>query len=525
MRVSNQIIQRMKLAFSTLPTLTSNRLRNYYPKWFSSAALGIFCIILKMPGKYVSKLVPIRACAFVTSLALEFYDWEVAQPYMRKAKNFPESSKLIFNLELLHIRSESDSDFQSKLFDAVSRPPKLYNEFEAALSWGFWNLSHSRHVQLLERANETLGQLSQGLDDPTKRMLPHFTSNMGHLGYLTSYIGHYSVTDPNRSIILWPDPSPNKFFLDLVISQSPLKISTMRGVPRLSEIDIAQRDTLSQSKRADNSWRIELCAGSYSGENFFEVEMQQRFILKFPESSSDFCLEKLRSIGFNPNKWFVILHIRDSSGTFDKHGQARDGEIRNYIKFCATVNELGGQVIRMGHSGFSKLPSQMLAIDYAHSEIREDIIDCWLWSHCRWWTGTANGASLAAFAFGATRLITDQWFWDNIGPSQDFFMPKLASKSETFLSISETIHNELSREMGFYSKIPPAGLKLHGVPPDQLSLAAMELYENTQRKYLATATLSKLEIELAKTIRNRNHSQTMRIPTSYSRYMEETLSN
>jgi putative glycosyltransferase (TIGR04372 family) len=525
MRTINMILRKLEVAYTTLPTLTVDRLQDYYPEWFSSSVLRILHALLRLPGNFVSKLVPLRACAFVTSLALEFYGWDTAQPYLDKAKRFPESSKLIFHFELSHYRLDSKSSLKRILFDAVSQPPDTYNKFDAATSWGFWNLSHSLHIELLERVNKTLERLSQNLENPSKRLLPTFTSNMGHLGFLTSYIGHYSVTDPDRSIVLWPDTSPNRFFLDLVMNQSPLRISAMKGVPKLSEIDIAQKDTLSHSKRADNSWRIELCAGAYSREDFFEVEESQRFILKFPEDHSDLCLNELKSIGFNPNKWFVILHIRDSGGSLDKRAQARDGEIKNYSKFCATVNELGGQVIRMGHSGFSQLPSQMIAIDYAHSAIRTDTIDCWLWSHCRWWTGTANGASLAAFAFGATRLITDQWFWDNIGPNRDFFMPKLLSKSEVFLSIPKTINHELSREMGYHSKIPSAGLTLHSVPPHQLSLAALELYEDTAECSGKIRTSSSIEIELAKTIRNEKTAQTMRIPVSYSQYMEENLPN
>jgi putative glycosyltransferase (TIGR04372 family) len=525
MKVANNMLRKMRVAYSTLPTLTIDRLRDYYPEWISSTALKILPVLLRIPGKLGSKFVPVRACAFATSMALEFHGWEKAQPYLEKAKRIPESSKLIFHYELSRTNLEPNSGIQEKLLEAVSLPPDVYDKFNAAISWGFWNLSHSKHIELLERANATLEQISKNLENPTKRLLPSFTSNMGHLGFLTSYIGHYSVMDPDRTIVLWPDASPNKYFLDLVMNQSPLKISTMQGIPKFGEIGVAQRDSLSQSKRADNSWRIELCAGAYSGEDYFEVEESKRFTLKFPEENSDNCIEDLKRIGFDPNKWFVVLHVRDSGGSIDKRAQARDGEVKNYSTFCETINDLGGQVIRMGHNGFSNLSSQMKAIDYAHSTVRKEVIDCWLWSHCRWWTGTANGAAFAAFAFGATRLITDQWFWDSIGPSTDFFMPKLLSKSESFLSISETINHDLSREMGYYSKIPSAGLKLHSVPPDQLSLAALEMYKNTSSHGLKNLSLSGVEIELAKAIRNKKLEQTMRIPGSYSSYMEEYLPN
>jgi putative glycosyltransferase (TIGR04372 family) len=264
----------------------------------------------------------------------------------------------------------------------------------------------------------------------------------------------------------------------------------------------------------EDSWRLEFSSSTYSKQSFPEIEHQNRFKLSFPDKEVDNCRIKLKQIGLDPNKWFVVLHLRESINSKKYNLQARDSEISNYNDFIKIIYESGGQVIRMGNSNFPKLCKSSLAIDYAHSEIKSDVIDCYLWSHCRWWTGNSNGAASAAYAFGATRLITDQWHWSNVGPQHDFFMPKTLVKGKRRLSISETVQSEVGRQM-YVSKLRKKGFEIESATSIQLANAAEDLFRSTEHSANHYPKFMNIEIELSAQLRNIFPSQTMRIPPSY----------
>jgi putative glycosyltransferase (TIGR04372 family) len=182
----------------------------------------------------------------------------------------------------------------------------------------------------------------------------------------------------------------------------------------------------------------------------------------------------------------------------------------------------------MGGKSFAPLKSNFPAIDYAQSEIASDDLDCFLWANCRWWTGNANGASLAAFAFGARRLISDQWFWDNVGPASDFYMPRLLSDERRTFGINETINHELSRNMNV-SRFTQNGLKVRSISSVQLAQAAADLFENTigggnrNVESKVTLRLHPLETKFNLELQNSREGEFMRIPKSYLNFLGDTL--
>jgi putative glycosyltransferase (TIGR04372 family) len=324
-----------------------------------------------------------------------------------------------------------------------------------------------------------------------------------------------------REIVLWPDQSPNSFYVNLVIDQSPIKIITRPGksISPLKEPSLT--DSLLFSRKSSGVWRFEHNSAVCSGQGFPELTGNSNFKLKFPTEKEFECITKLEKIGFNPNKWFVILHVRESSRNNSQSTQARDSEVTKFIDFCKLISDLGGQVVRMGGNSFPKLTKDFQAIDYAHSELASDVLDCWLWANCKWWTGNSNGASLAAHAFGAPRVIVDEWYWDNFGPNTDLYIPKVLLYDGDPLSIAETVNHRFSRNMNM-NVFKRNNLSFRSNTSQEIVSATLDMFDLVSlNTHSDKNVLDESDRQLSKLLLNLNPLHTMRLAPSFRNKMEE----
>jgi len=502
-------------AYKLIPILTKNQLEEYFPSAISKLFLFLAHFLLLLPVKLGLLVVPKRFCYLIASIASNSSKKIKARYFIYKIENYFPSNKLVVHFQLSDQPLKNVSHLnQDQYFGNKSLET---GKFEHLLSWGMWNYSHKHYIDLLYKAIAFLNDATNSDNLDSIRYLPEFTSNLGHLGFLTSYIGHYSKETPERVIGIWPNQSPNQFLMKLILEQSPLKIKTFSSTDNIKDLKFIQKDNLALSLMRGNNWRIEHCSGAYSGQAFPEIK--DGFKLKFPEHLWEQSLDKLKSIGFDKNKWFVALHIRGPRTTALDSIQVRDADVESYREFCHAVNDLGGQVIRMGGKFFNKLSDKFPALDYAHSSINSPELDCWLWANCKWWTGNPNGAMAAAYAFGARRLITDQWFWDNLGCNDDFYIPRLVKKGTRYLSIEDTLNLELSRCM-VPSKFKEINYQVPNLESKILSRAAIDLYNRVfNRSKSNNRDFMKIEEKFNLALKNNQIGQTMRIPESYQNYI------
>ena len=112
-----------------------------------------------------------------------------------------------------------------------------------------------------------------------KRYLPEHTTNMGHLGYLFLYANFYRKCDPCRYIAIWPDISPNKFYLSELIKILPFKTELISGNPSELVIPKNQIDTLNYSRINKGQWRLESATDAPTMQSFPEFIVNDDFIL------------------------------------------------------------------------------------------------------------------------------------------------------------------------------------------------------------------------------------------------------
>jgi len=498
-----------------LPVLTRNQLKSYAPKqvfWIIDPILkaGIKCMTT-MSIRFVPRIIT----ALLVNYALELnLTWQ-ANLLVKKAQSFKKSQHLAFAYEIEIANKQSLKSRDEKLKDAISEKGIKEGRFNSALSWSYWNLSLIEHANFIKNVINSLEKRDTYNQLSGPRLLPEFTTNMGHLGYLVSYLGYYKNQDPTREIVLWPDQAPNSFFMKLVLEQSPIRIATQSGKPDGINLNPSLTDRLLFSRQSSGSWRYEHDSAVCSGQSFPELTGTENFKLTFPVEKESECLAQLEKIGFEPEKWFVLLHIRESVQGNSGSTQARDSEISKFSDFCNLVSDLGGQVVRMGSRSFPKLSQNFRAIDYAHSSVSSEIIDCWLWSNCKWWTGNANGASIAAHSFGAPRVVVDMWFWNNFGPSTDLFLPKILFNGDRPLTMTETVNHSLSRTMN-PNLFKAHNLKFRDNTSDEIVSANLDMYQmlglNEKSK---TSVLDQVDYKLSRLLRNPDPCHTMRISPSF----------
>ena len=510
-----KLIRSPKIAINVLPVLTRNQLKNYAPKevfWLLDRILRAFvkCISTK-----TIEFVPRALSALLVSYALESKLFGQAKLLTKRAQSYGKSQRLAFSYEIEIAKTESLKSRDEKLQYAISHKGIEEGRFSAALLWAYWNLSLIEYATFIKGVLISLEDRKSDSQLSGPRLLPEFTTNMGHLGYLVSYLGYYKNQDPTREIVLWPDQAPNTFFMKLVLEQSPIRIVTQFGKPDSTNLNPSLTDRLLFSRESSGSWRYEHDSAVCSGQRFPELTGTENFKLTFPVEKESECLAQLEKIGFDPEKWFVLLHIRESVQGNSGSTQARDSEISKFSDFCNLISDLGGQVVRMGSRSFPKLSQNFRAIDYAHSTVSNEVIDCWLWSNCKWWTGNANGASIAAHSFGAPRVVVDMWFWNNFGPSTDLFLPKIIFNGNRPLTMTETVNHSLSRTMN-PSLFKASNLKFEDNTSEEIVSANLDMYQMLSLSETSSASvLDQVDYKLSRLLRNPDPFHTMRISPSF----------
>lgn len=338
--------------------------------------------------------------------------------------------------------------YQSSLI-APDFEPQNINEFKRQideLGLLFWNAGHKLYTRQLARFKGSLEFLDSDITKIRNRYLPQFTSNYGHLGFLFLYLNYYRKEDSSRIVFLPDRLSANSFLLEKIINESPIEIKLVNDL-MAQKFSLSNIDTLSFSRTSSGLYRTESSCASGCDQEFPEYSIEEDFVLKLSDDENKAGYEKLSRVLGREIPWFALLHIRGPRNGVERFSQSRDASVSRYNLLCEQVKNSGGLVIRNGEPDFCHLPEDLIAFDYAHSEIKSPFMDVWLNANCAFWVGNMNGASVVPIAFGKPRLVTDAWFIDNNGPSYDHFATKSLFKEGKRLSDEEVMDSPMGRVM------------------------------------------------------------------------------
>ena len=419
---------------------------------------------------------------------------------------------------------ESTEDFLNKFF--------LNNNFTEELrqiiqAWVLYNLNQKRTFLFQKKIKEFVESTDLELPFDSVRLLPDHTRHMGHLGWLFLYANYYRKTDPNRVIQILPNEAANKFYLNELLKIFPLKVNMLYDTNYKNRVKLNSIDNLFMSRVGVGSWRFEPVMAAGTGQNFPEFFVDSDFKLESNLEFSDISIEGLKKIGFDSSKWFVVLHVKENHRGYKVSGETRDSSIENYELSCQLIKDLGGQVVRMGGPNFPKLNENFPAIDYAHSNVRSEHTDYWLWANCKFWIGNGNGASLAVIPFRKPRLVTDHWPWDPNGPSCDLFLPKLFydNRKSRFLTPEETTLSELGRTMK-RPFITSSGMTLIDNSPELIKASTLEMFQSLDtKKYIKIGHDNNIDLQIYSATHTPPSTPRMQLPNVFKKHYEEQLGN
>lgn len=133
-------------------------------------------------------------------------------------------------------------------------------------------------------------------------------------------------------------------------------------------------------------------------------------LLVLSDQDNEWGRGQLQRLGADPDGWFVGLHVRSGDPRVEKSG--RNADIHSYLPAARRIVAEGGVLIRMGNPLMPRLPDMEGVIDYAHSALRSQRLDVYLFAACRFFIGTNSGPLTVPPTFGVPVLATD---WSPIG--------------------------------------------------------------------------------------------------------------
>jgi putative glycosyltransferase (TIGR04372 family) len=329
---------------------------------------------------------------------------------------------------------------------AVDLDPEQIEVFErhAYVLWerGYWDEAFERFERAIE-AQEALARRQQLDQLPISLIEKGFTFAIGTLAFLDTYVKQRMLAGvPLDRTVLLPNPWKvgNQSYLDYWRRYLPNYICNLEAYDNTF---LRLRRLL---KLHHMAWRhpdgrlLSFQQAGVEAEEQWEVEGRKP-LLQLTEAHRERGWEALRQVGLDDDAWFVALHVRE-----DWYHDARNADISTYFRAFERIVERGGWVIRMGDTSMPPLPPLTHVIDYAHSPIKSDWMDVFLWAECRFLIGTTSGPVAIPGTFGVPAVHTN---WCPLGLrywySSDLCLPKRYQKrgGSRPLSFEEVISSRL----------------------------------------------------------------------------------
>jgi putative glycosyltransferase (TIGR04372 family) len=208
-------------------------------------------------------------------------------------------------------------------------------------------------------------------------------------------------------------------------------------------------------------------AGAYQGEPW----------LRIPDEDVAALSEELAALGVDPNRWFVTTHYRQGNSAPTPHLEPlRDVQSGNFHDVAAhIIDDMGGQVLRLGHPGMDKLPPRPGYIDLSEASIA---LQLFATSRSRFMMGTDSGMVSFAIAFaiptGRTNVTYDI---AQENPADIILLKNLISLDGFAISTAHQFRDENGIAL---FRLPIGGdFKIYDNIPQQLRVVADALFEKT----------------------------------------------
>jgi putative glycosyltransferase (TIGR04372 family) len=467
----------------------------------------------------ILKIAPRSLHALVSNTCLFFGLTKDSRYFASSAINVDATQRYAVSLFLESFQQENDQTEIDTFIDSTLDGTRIdVRRIDAILSWAFWNVSHKQFGSLLNRVMRRVENLDCGTQFHFHtRYLPDYSRNLGHLTSLFLYLRFYEQQNARREVNLIAGRADNSFLLELIRRSTPMQVNLLeeKQFPKKTNENFHSFDHLLYSFESPNKIRAESGTDHSFNQDSPEWNLAYKNPLTLHPQEIDHGSELMSR--YLKGRWFVALHIRGPLSNRLEDSQGRDALISDYELLCQYVYDIGGLVVRMGDKRFPPLNRCIPAFDYAHHVVRSQFLDCWLWATCKLWVGNPNGAALTALAFGKKRLITNQWYWNLRGTSDDFVVPKLLLRDGRIVTMKDVFKSGMSRQMSRV-ELRKHGYVLRENSPEEIRDAFVDFMElsNHEESLLTKELKSGLGFEES------NHDL-MRISPGFSQKWTEAL--
>lgn len=130
--------------------------------------------------------------------------------------------------------------------------------------------------------------------------------------------------------------------------------------------------------------------------------------LRFPDHMTAPLSEALKSLGVEPDRWFVCLHLRELGyryryGVDDRRSVDKSAYL---LALDHVVREAGGQVVRIGDPSMEPMAKRFVDVDLA--AVRDSFaLQAFAVSRARFFLGVDSGPTQLASGFGVPTLSTN----------------------------------------------------------------------------------------------------------------------
>jgi putative glycosyltransferase (TIGR04372 family) len=326
------------------------------------------------------------------------------------------------------------------------------------------------------------------------RILPYeWVTQIGHLGYLDTYkkIQELGWREKSNVIVLAP-PSKivNKAFLEYWRPFFQI-ISERSVIDQLFPYQRFVGDSFNgflDEQGEGRSW-CDIGAKAHIAWD----ESRRGPLLTVSEEHQRLGRDVMEALGLPKDAWFVALHARDSGFYSESwgHGQNhRNATIESYLPAIRHITKLGGWVVRMGDSTMKNLPPMSQVIDYAHSGVRKDWLDVFLWGSARFFLGTTSGPTNAVIALGTPCALVNclsnySQLWNN---KVIFSLKPLWSQRENrFLTIREFTSSPIRGKLFNLRILASEGIFPISNSPEDIVSVVDEMFEYLENRGSVTA--------------------------------------
>jgi len=203
--------------------------------------------------------------------------------------------------------------------------------------------------------------------------------------------------------------------------------------------------------------------------------------LRLPPESTEALDARFRASGVDPERWFCVMHYREANYGLRRAEENRDLEPGDAVEMARyVIEELGGQVVRIGHKEMTPFPDLAGFVDLA-AEDDPLLLHAYAVSRARFFLElSSSGPASFAWALGVPALRCN--CVNLVGPidEKSMVLPKHIIRPDgTRMTVPDAIDAHAISDVAMREVLEPKGYKYEANSMAELKAASRDIYAGT----------------------------------------------